>query len=63
MAAGGEGLDALCARLATHPGTAAARRVALDEVALATEALDGDIGGADADALRTIAAGMVDRFA
>jgi geranylgeranyl pyrophosphate synthase len=63
VAAGGEGLDALCDRLARHPGIAAARQRALDEVALATEALDGDIGGADADALRTIAAGMVDRFA
>ena len=63
VAAGGEGLEALCDRLARHPGTAAARRRALEEVAMAVEALDGDIGGADADALRTIAAGVVDRFA
>jgi len=63
VAAGGEGLESLCDRLARHPGTAAARQRALDEVAQAAEALDGDIGSADADALRTIAAGMVDRYA
>ncbi len=58
-----EGLDALCDRLALHPGTAAARQMALDEVARAMESLDGDIGGADTDALGLIAAGVVDRFA
>lgn len=63
VTAGGEGLDDLCDRLSAHPGTAAARQRALDEVALATDALDGDIGGADADALRTMACGVVDRYA
>lgn len=63
VAAGGEGLDALCDRLADHPGTAAARQRAIDEVALAVTSLDGDVGGADTDALRVIAAGVVDRFA
>jgi len=63
VTAAGEGLEALCDKLAVHPGAAAARQRALEEVALAAEALDGDIGGADADALRTIAAGMVDRYA
>lgn len=58
-----ERLDALCERLAAHPGTAAARQMALDEVGLALASLDGDIGGADADALRVIAAGVVDRYA
>lgn len=62
VAGGGDGLDALCDRLATHPGTAAARRRAVDEVDRAAELLDGDIGGADADALREIAAGVVQRF-
>lgn len=63
VAAGGEGLEALCDRLAAHPGTAAARQWAFDEVERAVTSLDGDIGGADADALRVIAAGMVDRYA
>lgn len=63
VAAGGDGLDALCDRLASHPGTARARRRALDEVQRATALLDGDIGGADADALREVAAGAVQRLA
>jgi len=63
VAAGGDGLEALCDRLATHPGTSAARRRAVDEVERATALLDGDIGGADPDALREIAAGTVQRLA
>ncbi len=62
VAAGGEGLEALCDRLAAHPGTAEARRRARDEVDRAVALLEGDIGGADADALREIAAGVVQRF-
>jgi geranylgeranyl pyrophosphate synthase len=56
-------LEPLCDRLATHPGTVAARVRAIEEVGHAVEALDGDIGAADVDALRTIAAGVVDRYA
>jgi geranylgeranyl pyrophosphate synthase len=59
----GHGLPELCARLASHPGTDAARQMALDEVAQAMASLDGDIGGADVHALRVIAAGVVDRYA
>jgi len=53
----------LCDRLAVHPGTVAARERAIEEVAAAVASLDGDIGDADVAALRTIAAGVVDRFA
>ncbi len=63
VAAGEDGLGTLCDRLAAHPGTAAARQRAIGEVEMALESLDGDIGGADAAALRIIAAGVVDRFA
>ena len=56
-------LEPLCDRLAAHPGTAAARTWAIEEVGRAVDVLDGDIGGADVDALRTIAAGVVDRYA
>ena len=56
-------LEPLCDRLAAHPGTAAARAWAIEEVGRAVEVLDGDVGGADVDALRTIAAGVVDRYA
>ena len=56
-------LEPLCDRLAGHPGTAAARAWAIEEVGRAVEVLDGDVGGADVDALRTIAAGVVDRYA
>ncbi len=56
-------LEPLCDHLAAHPGTAAAREQAIEQVGLAVASLDGDIGGADADALRTIAAGVVDRYA
>ena len=63
VAAGGDGLEALCDRLAAHPGTARARQRALDEVQRATALLDGDIGGADAGALREVAAGAVQRLA
>lgn len=62
-ARGDQPLEALCDRLATHPGTAAARAWAIEEVGRAVEVLDGDVGGADVDALRTIAAGVVDRYA
>ena len=63
VAAGGDGLEALCDQLAAHPGTAAARQAAINQVDLAVASLDGDIGGADADALRVIATGVVERFA
>ncbi|MSO43736.1 MAG: polyprenyl synthetase family protein [Thermoleophilia bacterium] len=63
VAAGHGDLEAMCNRLATHSGVIAARAVALDEVALAIQSLDEDIGGADADALQVIASGVVDRFA
>ncbi|MGB1527296.1 MAG: hypothetical protein ACPG9N_06975, partial [Miltoncostaeaceae bacterium] len=60
---GGDGLEALCDRLSAHPGTTAARQTAINQVDLAVASLDGDIGGADADALRVIATGVVERFA
>jgi hypothetical protein len=41
----------------------AARERAIEEVAAAVASLDGDVGDADVAALRTIAAGVVDRFA
>ena len=63
VAVGGDGLEALCDRLAAHPGTAAARQAAINQVDLAVASLDGDIGGADVDALRVIATGVVERFA
>ncbi|MGB0731386.1 MAG: polyprenyl synthetase family protein, partial [Miltoncostaeaceae bacterium] len=63
VAAGGDGLEALCDRLSAHPGTTAARQAAINQVDLAVASLDGDIGGADADALRVIATGVVERFA
>lgn len=63
VAAGGDGLEALCDRLAAHPATTEARRRAVDEVERAAALLDGDIGGADAHALREIAAGAVQRLA
>jgi geranylgeranyl pyrophosphate synthase len=53
----------LCDRLAVHPGAVAARERAIEEVAAAVASLDGDVGDADVAALRTIAAGVVDRFA
>lgn len=56
-------LEPLCDRLASHPGTAEARAWAIDEVGRAVLSLDGDIGLADTGALRTIAAGVVDRYA
>ncbi len=58
----GPELAALCDRLAAHPGLAGARERALGFVAAARGALDGDLGGADAQALRSIADGLVDRY-
>jgi geranylgeranyl pyrophosphate synthase len=55
-------VDALCARLAGHAGTALARERALGYVATARAALDGPLDGADGDALLEIANGVVDRF-
>lgn len=55
-------IDALCHRLATHPGTAAARAAALAHVARARDALDGPLDGADRAALLAIADGVVDRY-
>ncbi len=60
---GDASVEPLCDRLATHPGTAAARARAIEEVGRAVESLAGDVGAADVDALRTIAAGVVDRYA
>lgn len=57
-----EHLEALCARLATHPGTALAREKALGYVASARAALDGPLDGIDTEALLEIADGVVDRY-
>ncbi len=55
--------DALCARLAAHPGLAEARRHALDQVARAKAAVsEGPLDGADVAALLEIADGVVDRY-
>jgi geranylgeranyl pyrophosphate synthase len=59
---GDGGVDALCARLAAHAGTALARERALAHVAAARAALAGPLDGADADALLEIADGVVDRY-
>ena len=58
----GPGLEALCDRLAAHPGLAIARERALGFVAAARDALDGPQGGADQHALQQIADGVVDRY-
>jgi hypothetical protein len=55
-------LEALCDRLAGHPGVALARERALAYVAQARAAIDGPLDGADADALVEIADGVVDRY-
>jgi len=56
-------LDALCDRLALHPGAAAARDRALRFVADARAVLDAPLDGADRAALAAIADGVVDRYA
>ncbi|WP_217914158.1 polyprenyl synthetase family protein [Miltoncostaea marina] len=59
----GPGLEALCDRLAAHPGLAGARRRALGFVATARAAIeDGLVDGATTDALLEIADGVVDRY-
>ena len=55
--------EALCDRLAVHPGTADARERALRYVREARSALDGPLDGADRAALTAIADGVVDRYA
>ena len=60
----GPGLEHLCDRLAAHPGLREARQRALAFVAAARAAIDdGPVGGADVEALREIADGVVDRYA
>ncbi len=62
-AASGADLDALCDRLAAHPGSEEARRRAHEYVAAARAAiLDGPTDGADVHALTEIADGVVDRY-
>lgn len=58
----GPELEALCDRLAAHPGLFQARERALAFAAAARGALEGDLGGADARSLRAIADGLVDRY-
>jgi geranylgeranyl pyrophosphate synthase len=55
--------EALCDRLADHPGVAEARRRALAFVSEARAAVtDGPTDGADVAALVEIADGVVDRY-
>lgn len=62
-AASGAEVDALCDRLAVHPGVELARKRALGFVATARAAItDGPTGGADVGALGEIADGVVDRY-
>ncbi|HWH14351.1 MAG TPA: polyprenyl synthetase family protein [Miltoncostaeaceae bacterium] len=62
-AEGDADLEALCDRIAVHPGTAEARARALDLVADARAVLEGPLDGADRGALAAIADGVVDRYA
>lgn len=55
-------LEALCDRLAGHPGLELARERALGYVAAARAALDGPLDGADRGALLEIADAVVDRY-
>jgi geranylgeranyl pyrophosphate synthase len=57
------GIDALCDRLAGHPGTLRARKQALAYVAEARAVLAGELDGADRRALSLVADGVVDRYA
>lgn len=61
-ARGDADIDALCDRLARHPGTEEARTRALRYVSDARAALDGPLDGADRPALVAIADGVVDRY-
>ncbi|MEW6583653.1 MAG: polyprenyl synthetase family protein [Actinomycetota bacterium] len=61
-AAGPDEVEALCARLATHPGMVSARETALGFVASARVALDGPLDGIDPEPLLEIADGVVDRY-
>jgi geranylgeranyl pyrophosphate synthase len=58
----GPALDALCDRLARHPGLAAARARALRFVQEARASIAGPLDGADTAALARIADGVVDRY-
>lgn len=58
----GGGIDALCDRLATHPGLIEARERALAFVATARDAVDGDLDGVASAVLLEIADGVVDRY-
>ena len=55
-------VDALCDRLATHPGLVEARERALAFVATAREAVDTSLDGVASGALLEIADGVVDRY-
>lgn len=59
--AGGD-VDAVCAELAAHPGTAAARERALGFIAGARDAVDAPLEGIDPLPLAAIADGVVDRY-
>ncbi len=62
-ASDGPGLEALCDRLAAHPGLGLARERALAFVAAARAAIeDGPADGAGVEALLEIADGVVDRY-
>lgn len=58
----GGGIDALCDRLAGHPGIIEARERALAYVATAREAVEGVLDGVASRALLQIADGVVDRY-
>lgn len=58
----GGGIDALCDRLALHPGVVEARERALAFVATAREAVDSGLDGVASGALLEIADGVVDRY-
>lgn len=64
IAALGDGgdVDALCDRLATHPGLVEARERALAFVATARDAVDTSLDGVASGALLEIADGVVDRY-
>lgn len=55
-------LEALCDRLAGHPGLAAARERALGFVQRARVAIEGPLEGVDTPALAQLADGVVDRY-
>lgn len=58
----GGDVDAVCAELAAHPGTAAARERALGFIADARDAVEAPLDGIDPLPLAAIADGVVDRY-